>query len=244
MTGKRKYGIIIPSKTERCVMSEMNNPGVKIRNAVSLACNVATAVLVVISVLWFFEVDGVGNMSNGGTGCFDYFTVDSNILAALCGLVLVPFNLKALKSGKDEIPKWALVLKFVGTVAVTLTMLVVILFLGPTQGYGIMYAGVTFDLHLTCPLLCIISFCFLERGIVLSKKQTLWGIVPTLVYGTVYLILVVFVKAWPDFYGFNIGGFWYISYIVLPAVTYIFALGLRALHNKAEKAKALPAADA
>ena len=211
---------------------------VKTRNALDLVMNVADFVLIFFSIMWFFKVDGAGNMLNSGTGCFIYFTNDSNILAALCCLLLVPFNIKALKSGKDEIPAWALLLKFVGTVAVTLTLMVVVLFLGPTQGYGIMFAGVCLPLHLICPLLCIVSFCFLERGLTLSKKQTWYGIIPTVIYGTVYLIAVVFVQCWDDFYGFNIGGMWYVSYVVLPAVTYLFARLLRALHNKYEKVKA------
>ncbi|MDO4815837.1 MAG: hypothetical protein Q4A83_04440 [Bacillota bacterium] len=215
---------------------------VKIRNTLSLLMNIATAVLVFISIMWFFGTEGSktgsGNMAFGRTGCFVFFTNDSNILAALCCLVLAPFNIKSIISGRDEIPQWVLLLKFVGTVAVTLTMMVVLLFLGPTQGYGKMFTGVTLELHLICPLLAIISFCFFERGIVLSKKQMLWGLVPTIVYGTVYLIMVVFTEKWPDFYGFNMGGFWYISYIALPAVTCVFALALRALHNKSEKVKA------
>lgn len=205
------------------------------RNALSLMMNVLNAVLVLISILWFFSAEGAGNMARSGTGCFVYFTNDSNILAALCCLLLVPFNLKALKSGKDEIPQWAMLLKFVGTVAVTLTFMVVVLFLGPTQGYDIMFSGVCLELHLICPLLCIASFCFLERGVCVSKKQSWWGVVPTIIYGTVYLVMVIFLKRWEDFYGFNIGGMWYVSYVVLPAVTYVFARLLRALHNKSDK---------
>ncbi len=218
-----------------------NIKNVRIRNAISLVMNIAMFVLVLISIMWFFGPEGsqtgTGNMGVGKTGCFVFFTNDSNILAALCCLVLVPFNIKALKSGRDEIPQWALTLKFIGTVAVSLTMLVVVFFLGPTQGYGKMFSGVCLELHLICPLLAVISFCFLERGLALSKKQTWWGVVPTLIYGTVYLVMVVFTEKWPDFYGFNIGGFWYISYVVLPAVTYVIARGIRALHNKYEKAK-------
>ena len=214
----------------------MNN--VKLRNALALACNIAAPVLVLISILWFFSEDGAGNMARSGTGCFVYFTNDSNILASLFCLLLVPFNIKALKSGKDEIPQWALLLKFVGTVAVTLTFLVVVFFLGPTQGYALMFSGVCMELHLICPLLCIFSFCFFERGLCLSKKQSWWGVVPTLIYGTLYLVMVVFLKRWEDFYGFNIGGLWYVSYVVLPAVTYLFARCLRALHNKFDKTEA------
>lgn len=212
---------------------------VKIKNAVSLVLNLAMAVLVAVAISWFFTEEGLksgmGNMKFGGTGCFVFFTNDSNILAALCSLLMVPFNIKAIKSGRNEIPQWALILKFVGTVAVTVTLMVVLLFLGPTAGYAPMFEGNCLELHLICPLIAIVSFCFFERGIVLSKKQVLWGIVPTIIYGTVYLVNVVFTRVWIDFYGFNIGGYWYISYVVLPAVTYLFALALRAIHNKSER---------
>ena len=215
---------------------------VKTRNLISLAMNLATFVLVLISILWFFSEAaagrGIGNMGTSGTGCFVFFTNDSNILAALVALIIVPFNIKSIISGKDEIPVWALTLKMIGTAAVTLTMMVVVLFLGPTQGYGIMFDGVCLELHLICPLLAIISFCFFERGMQITKKRLLWTLAPTLIYGTVYLVNVVFAKTWPDFYGFNIGGFWYISYCVLPIVTYLFALCLRAMHNKADKVAA------
>lgn len=208
---------------------------VRVRNLLSLILNITMAVLAAVSIACFFTEKGLqsgaGNMEAGGTGCLIFFTNDSNILAALCSLLIVPFNIRALKSGRDEIPVWAMILKFTGTVAVTVTLMVVLLFLGPTMGYAKMFEGNCLELHLICPLISIVSFCFLERGLVLSKKQALWGVVPTFIYANFYLVNVIFLKTWTDFYGFNIGGFWYVSYFALPLVTYLFALALRALHN-------------
>ncbi|MCQ2354608.1 MAG: hypothetical protein MJ102_05820 [Clostridia bacterium] len=205
------------------------------RNVVSLAMNLSSFVLTLISILWFFRPAGagagVGNMSSGGTGCFRFFTNDSNILSALISLAVVPFNIKSIISGKDEIPDLIMTLKMIGTAAVTLTMTVVLVFLGPTQGFAKMYSGVCFELHLICPLLAIISFCFFERGLFITKKRLLWVLLPTFIYGTVYLINVVFIQTWKDFYGFNIGGFWYISYFVIHIVTFLIALVLRSVHN-------------
>ena len=215
--------------------------GAKLRHAVSLLLNLLTFVLVLLSILWFFRPAGAnagaGNMGAGGTGCFVFFTNDSNILAGLIALLTVPFNIRSLIRGQDAIPAWLMTLKLVGTAAVTLTMMVVLLFLGPTQGYANMFSGVCLFLHLLCPLLAILSFCFLERGLFITKRRLLWVLVPTVLYGTVYLVQVVFREAWSDFYGFNLGGSWYISYPVLPAVTYLFALCLRALHNRFDTAK-------
>lgn len=211
----------------------------KRRNMWAAALNILMFLMVTASVLWFFapaESDaGLGNMSTRGTGCFRFFTNDSNILAALISLVTVPFNIKSARSGKDEIPGWLLTLKMTGTAAVTLTMTVVIFFLGPTQGYVKMFSGVCLPLHLLCPLISIVTFCFLERGRIFTKKRLLWAVVPTVVYGTVYLVCVIFLGEWADFYGFNIGGYWYVSYAIMPAVTYLLALLIGALHNRSEK---------
>ncbi len=211
----------------------MNNA--RIRGVLSLVLNSANAVLVTVSILWFFIGGGVGNMAVSGSRCFIYFTNDSNILAALCSLAAIPFAVLSLVRGRDSYPAWVLTLNAAGTAAVTLTMLVVLVFLGPTQGYAAMYDGVCLPLHLICPLLSLVSFCFFERGLVFTKKRLVLAVLPAFVYGTVYLVNVVFTGTWEDFYGFNIGGFWYLSYIVIIAVTYALALGIGALHNAFEK---------
>lgn len=212
---------------------------IKLRITLSLILNILMIVLVAISVVGFFTNEGLesgaGNMTSGGAACFNYFTIDSNILAALCSLVIIPFNIKSLKSGTNEIPRFALLLKFVGTTAVTVTLMVVVFFLGPIMGYGTMFIGNCFFLHLLCPLIAIASLCFFEQGISISKKQTLLGVIPTLIYGTVYLINVIFTKVWDDFYHFNIGDRWYLSYIVMMLVTYLLALALSVIHNKFQK---------
>lgn len=211
----------------------------KTRNLLAAALNLLTAVLVMLSILWFFTPEGKaageGNMQTGGTNCFIFFTNDSNILAALTALLAIPFEIRAAVRGENGLPAWLLVLRLVSTAAVTLTMTVVVLFLGPLQGYAKMFSGVCLPLHLLCPLLAIVTFCFLERGCRISRKHLLLAVLPTLLYGTVYLINVIFLQSWDDFYGFNLGGFWYISYAVLPAVTCVLALGLRALHNRFDR---------
>ncbi len=202
----------------------------------SLVMNLLNFVLVLISVLWFFGADGKaagsGNMRTGGAACFRFFTNDSNILCALVSLAMIPFNIRSLRMGKSCVPRAMTVLKYIGTVAVTLTMTVVLIFLGPTQGYGKMFSGVCLELHLLCPLLAILSFCFFERGNPLARRDTLLALLPTFIYGTVYLILVVFAGKWPDFYGFNIGGFWPAAYIALHLLTALLAVLIRRLFNR------------
>ncbi len=194
--------------------------------------NAANVILVTISVLGFFVTTGSGNMQVAGVKCFMFFTIDSNILAALASVFMCFFSIKILKRENAEIPKWLSVFKFIGTTAVTVTLLTVIFFLGPTMGYALMFAGSSLFLHLINPLLCIISYVFLENSNKLPLKFSLLGILPTLLYGLVYVVMVVFTQKWQDFYGFNTGGFWYISLPVMLIATYLFAICLWKSHYK------------
>ncbi|MBQ6570431.1 MAG: hypothetical protein IJL87_09250 [Clostridia bacterium] len=208
---------------------------IKTNNIVSMVLNSLIFGLTFGSILTYFlpGPHKAGNMDVSGTGNFIFFTNDSNILAAIASILTVPFNIKGIVSGKNEIPHWARVLKFVGTTAVTLTLTVVLLFLGIIYGYPKMFEGVCLPLHLLCPLMAIISFCFFEGGEEISKKELPLAVVPTLVYGVVYLACVIVFKVWQDFYAFNVGGFWYISFAVLTGVTCLlaFLLSLVASRN-------------
>ena len=217
---------------------------VRVRNAVSLVMNALVFFMVLCSMIWILcfaaaesgGTGGVSNADNGSVNVFRYFTVDSNILAALTCLLLIPYNIRSLRRGKDSIPKWALTLKMIGTVAVTLTFAVVMLYFIPLVGFGGgLLSGANLPLHLLCPLLAMISFCFFERGLFVTKTRLLLGVVPSVIYGTVYLIQVIFLRNWEDFYYFNVGGFWYLTFLIFPALTYLLALVLRAVHNKFDR---------
>lgn len=207
----------------------------KNKNILSFLFNAANVILVVISVVGFFVSTGSGNMQVAGAKCFMFFTIDSNILAALASVCMCALSIKSIKNEKTEIPKWLSLFKFVGTTAVTVTFLTVIFFLGPTMGYALMFAGSSLFLHLINPLLCIISYCCFESSEALPAKYSLLGILPTAIYGAVYVIMVVFTQKWPDFYGFNTGGLWFVSLPVMLAATYLFAICLWTIHKKVSK---------
>lgn len=207
----------------------------RLRGILSLVCDILLSVLVIISIVSFFTDGGQGNMAVRGTRCFKYFTIDSNILAAAVCLLTVPYTLRGMKEGA-ELPDWVLTCKFVGTSAVTLTLLVVVLYLGPTMGYGAMFAGKNLFLHLVCPLLAIVSYVFFERGRGEKKQRSLPGIIPTFIYANVYLVMVIVVGVtnggWADFYGFNLGGMWPLFYVGLNAFSYGISVCLKRFHER------------
>ena len=193
----------------------------------AIILNLLNAVLVAVSIAYYFTGSGAGNMQVGGSRCFVFFTNDSNILSAVTSLILLPFLLK------KRVPRWTAVLKFVGTVSVTVTLLTVVCFLGPTQGYARMFDGVCLYLHLLCPLLSVASVYLPEYEEPLPKASWMFGTLPVVVYGLVYYVMVVVTGRWADFYGFNRGGRWYLSLIAMFALGALLSFLMALLQRKA-----------
>lgn len=199
---------------------------------ISIVCNLLNFVAVAVCVARFFFRSGDGNMQVTGWQGFIYFTVDSNVLAALASLALAIFCLRNLRSGELRLPRWLLTFKFAGTSAVTLTLATVLAFLGPIYGYASMFEGANLWLHGLCPLLCIVSFVCFERGAKLPFSSTLLAVLPTAVYGAVYMLCVVVWRCWDDFYRFNMGGMWYVSAPVILLSSWLLSCVLRRLNRK------------
>lgn len=178
----------------------------------------------------FFTRGGEGNMTVRNWNAFRFYTIDSNVLCALSCLPVICYNIKGIKRGQLELPTWALVLKFCGTVAVMVTFLIVILFLGPTQGYRKMFAGANIFMHLLNPLIAVIGLMISENGFEFPKKLLLFGDVSVIVYGTLYLFMIKILKCWPDYYGFDTVLRWWFSYPAMIAFGYFLSLGIWKLY--------------
>ena len=177
----------------------------------SIFINVVKFVTTFAIVIKHFHVDGAWQFCKG-LKQFRYFTVLSNCLCAAGALLMIIGQIKG-----DVTPPIFMV-KYMGTVSVTVTILTVFLFLAPSQG-GLkdLISGDFFYMHLIGPLLAILSFCLLERQR-MSFGTAMAGIVPMLLYGAVYLYKVILApedQRWEDFYGFNKGGMWPIACVVM-----------------------------
>ena len=140
-----------------------------------------------------------------------FFTALSNLFCAAASLAVAVCRLAG------NVPDAVLILKYVGTCAVTVTMLTVLLFLGPTLGYKPLFTGPDLWLHLICPVLAIISFLLWDKPD-MPFVAVLLGMLPVPLYGLVYLYRVLRApeeRRWPDFYGFNRGGKWPLSYAAM-----------------------------
>ena len=178
------------------------------RQEISLFINIIIIITTVILVVRFFREDGRWNHARGKRA-FRYFTTQSNVLCAVSALAMCLF----------PEADWAYYLKVMGTVAVTVTMLTVLIFLGRIYGYKPLLTGSDLFMHLITPLLAIVSLCVFERrGI--SFLGSLIGVIPVALYAPLYLYNVVYAqeeKRWEDFYGFNRNGKWPIAYALMVA---------------------------
>ena len=93
----------------------------------SIVINAVIFVATFAIVISHFRKDGVWRLSNG-LKQFRYFTVLSNILCAISALIM------AISQIGGNVSRSAFLLKYLGTVSVTLTFLTVLLFLAPSQG--------------------------------------------------------------------------------------------------------------
>ncbi len=129
-----------------------------------------------------------------GWGIFWFYTHLSNLLLAIGALLMCVFMIT--KKELKDVPAYALMTKFAGTVAGCLTFLVVIFLLIPqsmmTGGvpWYAFYMGSQFILHLSNPLLGAVSFLFFENDRRFNKKKTIWiPVLLTLLYGIVMIIM-------------------------------------------------------
>lgn len=204
------------------------------RDSVLVAWNAAIVVLTLGAWLsmvygWF----GAGMLLNTtGVGSLKYYTILSNLLSAAASAWLVA----SLLGG--ECPRIVFLAKFAATTSVMVTFLVTLVFLGPTMGYAIMYAGPNLFLHLVLPLMALMEVWVLWPRLGLSLGDTAWAVVPTLAYAVFYYgnILVNGVGEPPalnDWYGFTVWGLdrMPIVFVVVVLVAWAIALAIRALNG-------------
>ncbi len=140
--------------------------------------SIAAKVLIVLLVTsaWFGMIhSAAGTLSDTGVRSLRYFTVLSNFLCAIAALVHV-----LVLAVKPTVPRWVLRLSFIGTTAVGVTLMVVLLFLGPLYGYAAMLRGANLWFHLIVPLLAFLDHILLEQGERPTFRDTLPALLPTL----------------------------------------------------------------
>ena len=189
-------------------------------------------------IIWRILVIGFGTPSVHGSLHYEfleYFTNLSNLYTSLVAGVLAVFLILNFKKDDYSLPRWLSLLHLSAATSLGLTASTVLFFLGPTQGFELMYDRDMLFYHLLNPIAIIISY-FLMRHPKYYIRCTFWGVAPMALYGIFYSTFVL-TGVWEDFYGFTFGGKPWAIFIVLPimlCVTYLisFLLSIKNLRKQ------------
>lgn len=135
------------------------------------------------------------NSFMGGSRVFMYFTIQSNIAMAIisaCGLFFV--------SQKKEIGLPWQIIKFVGTVSITLTGVVFCFVLAPTMGAAAWNIQNVLT-HVVVPVVSIVDLFVVSKLLNLPKISVLYVIIPPILYA-IYAG-IGYVKGWEFAEGIN-----------------------------------------
>lgn len=182
-----------------------------------------------------FEIIGfvVTLIKNGRIG-IEYYTEESNILMLITSIVFVIYILF-----NKKIPYYLKLLKYISTICLTVTFLVVILVLAPMYNFNYGYLLFRNELlyhHLLCPLLSIITFIYFDDIKNYTKLDNLLASLVTLIYGIVLIILNI-LKVVDGPYPFLqvyrqpviVSIIWAVTIL---GIAYLLALILRILNNR------------
>ena len=179
-------------------------------------------------LLMFFNRDPNQALTESSWEAFKFYTVQSNVIMGIASLISL-INLFLNK--KD--PLWQTLFKYISTVAVTVTFLTVMFYLGPLYGYLALLQNANLFMHLLIPVLAIAHYILLEPKVEQFKfKYTPLAISTTALYGIGYMINVVVTNGYGtlknDWYGFASQGLGIgiLVYFMMQIFTYLFAIGL------------------
>lgn len=201
---------------------------------VSLVINLSVAFLtffIAFLVLRYGIGDGqLGGEIMQGFGYFKAFTVDSNVFCGIVSLLVAIFDLRSLLKNRSSYPHWLRVLQLSAVASVVLTFVTVLFLLGPIRlingkDFWELYSGSLFFYHLLLPVLAMVAFVFFcPEKINFKKSEYIIAALPMIIYMIVYIVNVLILKSWPDFYNFTFGGNLFIVPIVIIVAILIYFL--------------------
>ena len=156
-------------------------------NCIIFAVTVFACVITFCDIL-FIEVPVLEH----GIKIMKFFTMQSNVLAGIVALLYVIFYVLRSKKGK-KFPTILYVLKYIATIDLIITFLVVTLFLGfiVEEGYFTLFVNGNFFFHFFTPVINAVSFICFEEFYLKEFKYTFTGIIHMVLYSIFYMSVVL-----------------------------------------------------
>ena len=169
------------------------------RSIIALIAGVGVFCCTLLAVFWGIRVYAAEEGS-----LFQYFTVLSNLMAAVGAAFMIPYAAEGIREKRFLVPRWIVLFQFSGAVCVAITLLSTLLIIIPTQGLAEGLTGMNFWLHLVSPVMTVVLFQCVETGIAISKREMLVSLIPYWAYMILYFIMVYLVSpengGWEDIY--------------------------------------------
>ena len=118
----------------------------------------------------------------GGASVFFFFTVQSNIFIIGMALIFLINEVVQLFTKKSFINEVFRKVKYVATVAITVTFLVFFTMLAPLMGVDYLLSFNNFSLHAIVPILAIVDFILFDIDIHLTYKNSLIATIAPICY--------------------------------------------------------------
>lgn len=139
------------------------------------------AALIIIGVLGIVFT-ALSSAFMGGASVFFFFTVQSNIFIMMMALIFLINEVVVLITNKSFINQTLLHIKYVATVAITVTFLVFFTMLAPLMGIDYLLSFNNFSLHAIVPILAIVDFFLFDTDIKLTYKSSLLATISPISY--------------------------------------------------------------
>ena len=137
--------------------------------------------LIIVGVLGII-LTAVSTSFMGGASVFYFFTVQSNIFIIAMAFLFLGHQIICLINKKETVNQVMLQIKFVATVAITITFLVFFTMLAPLMGIDYLLSFKNFSLHAIVPILAIIDFIVFDTDINLSYPKSLIAAIAPISY--------------------------------------------------------------
>ena len=161
---------------------------------ISLVLNIIVFVFAVVgSIFCFGEIYIIYTKPlDHGIRLLKFFTVQSNVFAGITSLLYIIYLLKS-NNTKKPIPMTVHILRYIATINLVITFLVVALFLGfiVEEGYFSLYVNANFFFHFAIPVLNTISFVYFEKRPKFKLSHTFVGLIHLALYGIFYFVVVI-----------------------------------------------------
>lgn len=160
-------------------MNAVNNNNILAATIIRFAIQ---ATLIMVGILGIvFTANSYSFM--GGSSVFLFFTVQSNIYIIAMSFLFLVFEIIYLFAKKNYVNQVLLDIKYVATVAITITFLVFFTMLAPTLGLDYLLSFNNYSLHAIVPILAIIDFIIFDaKEINLSYPRSLLATISPIAY--------------------------------------------------------------